>query len=92
VHTNANATTVSLDDKVVAFPNPAKDVINLVTDNVNINQITLLDLQGREVLHMYPDANQSYIRIPAGSLSAGMYIAQLQTNEGVVTKKLTITK
>jgi len=67
-------------------------MINIAAQGTVIELLTINDMQGREIFKMKPDNSQTVISIPVGSYAAGMYLVQMQTATGVVTKKIVVTK
>ena len=59
---------------------------NFETNNVNIDSIEVLDIQGRQVLDFTP--NRSEAIIDASSLPAGLYFARINTPSGTSSIKL----
>ncbi len=92
IHTNVGVNTVTLADNIAVFPNPARDVVNIIAQDVTIDHITVTDMQGREILAMNVDSNQHTINIRVSSFAPGIYLAQIHTPEGMVTKKIVIAK
>jgi hypothetical protein len=78
-------------DNVYVFPNPAKDVINIITDGVNVSNIIISDVQGREVKRLNA-GNSHFVTVPVSDFAAGIYLVQLQTEQELITKKIVITK
>lgn len=80
------ACIVSLDDvnkvNVVAFPNPATDVVNFQIDAADY-VITLTDLAGKTV------ATSTKATIEMSGLSSGAYFYKVVTNNGSATGKVT---
>jgi len=92
VHTNAGVTTVTSKDDISVYPNPANDIVNIVSAGTAIDHVSITDIEGREVVQFNVDKNQSVITVPVSNFSAGMYLVQLHTADGVVTRKIVITK
>ena len=67
---------------VVAFPNPATDVVNFQIDATDY-VITLTDLAGRTV------ATSTTSAIEMSGLSSGAYLYKVVTNNGTATGKVT---
>jgi hypothetical protein len=67
---------------VVAFPNPATDVVNFQIDATDY-VITLTDLAGKTV------ANSTTSTIEMSGLSSGAYLYKVVTNNGTATGKVT---
>lgn len=94
-----HAFPVNVEDRITAFsklvlyPNPANDKINILFDaekNTNI-QINILDIYGKNNLIMAQPviAAQNHIQVPCESLSNGFYFAQiidLQTGRQQIEK------
>jgi hypothetical protein len=78
-----NSITVSL------FPNPANSVFHLSSDE-NIEYITISDLASR-LVHRQVVMNSS-IQINTQELPSGLYLVNIVTGSGMITKKLQIIK
>jgi hypothetical protein len=78
-----NSITVSL------FPNPANSVFYLSSDE-NIEYIAISDLAGRLVLRQI--VMNSSIQINTQELPSGLYLVNIVTGSGMITKKLQIIK
>ena len=92
VHTNAGVNNVVTADNIAVFPNPASDVVNILAQGVNVDHVSITDMQGREITAMNITGNPPSINIPVSSFAPGMYLAQIHTPDGMVTKKIAITK
>jgi hypothetical protein len=81
-------------NNIKIYPNPAKD---FVTVNINefdgeLNEINLINVQG-QIIYTLNTKNQSKIfDLKTNSFSEGIYMLQLHTSNGILTKKLIITK
>ncbi len=79
------------------YPNPVKDIATL---DINLAQssnatIQVMDLMGRNVIELGTKslrAGQTTMEINTSNLSNGMYFVKVCTDNGVVTKKITINK
>jgi photosystem II stability/assembly factor-like uncharacterized protein len=71
----------------LVYPNPATEVINLVTP-VQFNQVRLLTMEGVEVYNYNAIGNN--LRILTEGFKAGMYILQIKSDDKVITKKISI--
>lgn len=71
------------------FPNPANEVINIVTDG-NIKSISIYDMTGKEVAS-FQSVNQSFITLPS-YLTNGLYLLRINTERGIISKKILIDK
>jgi uncharacterized delta-60 repeat protein len=84
LHTEQSLSTTSFDaaNAFVIYPNPAKDVLHLKSNNfTTIKGVKIYDLQGKVVLQ---DTNDT---INVSNLAKGLYIVKIVTEEGEVTKK-----
>ena len=79
-------------NEVLIYPNPSKDFMHILFNGVAVTGITVTDMQGREIQKLEVDGNQTSSVLPLGNYAAGMYLVQLQTATGAVTKKITVTK
>jgi hypothetical protein len=79
-------------EKVNVFPNPATDVLNILTPGVVASEIRIIDVQGREMQRVVPDANQTFLNIPIGNYPNGIYFVQVRTGEETVIKKIVVAK
>jgi len=79
------------------FPNPAQDQLNItfdlkVSSDINIHFYNAI---GQQVKHLpsntYGLGNHT-IQMKTNDLPSGIYIVTLQTEEGTISKKITITK
>lgn len=81
-----STTDVNMSSDFNVYPNPTQNVWNVKTNNVNIDSIEVLDIQGRQVLDFTP--NRSEAIIDASSLPAGLYFARINTPSGTSSIKL----
>ena len=68
------------------FPNPAKNIINLQYNNLDIQSLTLTDLSGRTVKTFSAESK----RLNVSGLAAGLYFLQVKAKEGTVVEKVEI--
>lgn len=78
-------------EAVKIFPNPATEQLNvdMTATGITGNTATLTDISGREV-YSADVTNQKMISIPVQSLPAGMYILNVNTDDGAITRKVTV--
>lgn len=69
------------------IPNPANNFVNISGNNVNFNSIKITDLNGRIVKDVTFEGVSS-TQLAISDLSAGVYIMNIYSIEGVATKKL----
>ncbi len=69
------------------FPNPANDILNVVSDDV-MQSVTILDIVGAKV---YSSKDSVYsLRINTSRLEAGIYFVVVKTEKGTVTRKIQV--
>lgn len=75
------------DESFAVFPNPATNVVNITNDNTKIKQVTMTDLNGRVVKQASFD-NLSKVELNIAELATGVYMMNIQSEAGDVTKKI----
>lgn len=80
------------DLQVDVFPNPASDYLTVNFDGLEARGLKLYNMQGVEVRAMSQAAfvNNNSVLVNINDLTSGLYIVSLQTNEGVISKKVII--
>jgi hypothetical protein len=77
-------------DLTALYPNPASDRVN-VTSSHEMQRITVVNYVGQVVYDA--ELNDDHqITLNTAAFDAGVYVVRLNTDNGVVTKRLTITK
>ncbi len=79
-------------DNIAVYPNPANDVMNIALNGVDASEITICDIQGRELQKITPVRGQDIVTVPVSNFAAGVYFVRLQAGSDMVTKKIVITK
>lgn len=69
-----------------AYPNPTVDSWKVRTKNINISVIEMVDILGKNVMTLKPNASD--VVIDATALKAGVYFAKIETESGVSSLKL----
>ena len=77
-----------IDASTDIYPNPANNSLNIVSNFIDINTISIYNLHGQEVLNTTVNANQ--IKINTSSLANGIYIIDIKSNNTSVKRKLII--
>jgi len=96
-YTSVNLIENSLD--FVVYPNPTEQNFTVQVkslDSENETTVTLLDINGREVVVLYNDVVvgellELNVDTKSNNLTAGIYLIRVRTRQGVVTKKLIVT-
>ncbi|MBC7865448.1 MAG: T9SS type A sorting domain-containing protein [Bacteroidia bacterium] len=71
------------------YPNPAKEMINLVSI-VTIEEVQIMDLTGRIVLKAKPGTTTT--QLTTENLERGFYIARIKTAKGVEDRRIEVQK
>jgi hypothetical protein len=69
--------------KVVLYPNPANDYIELSSTNATIQKVELYNIQGQLIKAKQTDFNS----VSVSDLASGMYSVRITTDKGVSVKK-----
>ncbi|WNJ17051.1 thiol protease/hemagglutinin PrtT [Pontibacter sp. G13] len=91
-------TTVSIEpdwtDLIQVYPNPASDVLTLSLEEFTgqVQAIQLLNPLGQAVMAIQPQQTGHQIEIPLGDISAGVYILQASTTQGMFNKTIIVKK
>ncbi len=76
-------------NELAVFPNPASEVIN-ITNNNTINEVRVFDLTGRTIFGETVNDNQTVINV--SEFNQGIYIIQIETDNGVESKRFNVVK
>ncbi len=77
-----------LNSKFSVSPNPANDFISVSnSDNILVSGISITDLNGR-VVKQNSYSNVSDIQVNVSDLASGMYMMNITSDKGSVTKKI----
>ncbi len=74
--------------RAMVFPNPANEIINIISPSVPLTQYQFLDITGKVLLQN--TINTIQLSIPIQQLISGYYLLVLQTSQGVQTHKIHI--
>ncbi len=66
------------------FPNPVQDFLNLSISNASLEHVKIIDLNGKVVL----EQTKNLDRLNLGQLVSGMYLIQIKTSNGRISKKI----
>jgi len=87
---NMNAISPVSANLVAVYPNPAEDFISINAVNLTNYSITIISLEGKELLHqssLMPEA-----KVDVKSLKSGLYIVQIEENGWIHRSKIIIKK
>jgi aminopeptidase YwaD len=95
----AVASTSSLDNQnfikdhqISFYPNPAKEFLNINLGNLTSDKatFTLLDINGKKVIATQFNTQNQVERISVSGIPNGIYLAVIETNDKLITKKVVI--
>lgn len=81
-----NNNSFVLKNQIVLFPNPSSSIINFELQDVILSKITIFDINNRIIDTKIGFNNQNNINIH--NLQNGIYILQISTDKGIITKKI----
>jgi len=87
--TGVNDVTLT-DEDVAVYPNPATDNVHIVLNSTKVDNVKILDMQGREMA-AFSDVDKT-LTVSVKDYPAGVYLIQLQSGGAMVTKKMVIAK
>ncbi len=76
---------LSLENKIRIFPNPVVNHIIIDQNNISINKIEIIDMEGKLIKQEKYNYSPRYIDI--SDLPVGQYIIKIVTNESIITEK-----
>lgn len=75
-------------DNISVYPNPTNDILNLTFNKSTfVQQISLTDLQGK-IVYSSKSVQSNKLQIDMNNLSNGLYMLNVQTNNGVNIHKV----
>ena len=78
----------NMSDGVVIYPNPSKDKVNIKAEQMK--SLTVVNMTGQVVMRQDVDDDQLILDI--SSLNSGLYILNIETDFGVMTRQINIIK
>jgi len=79
---------LAFQNLIKLYPNPAKDFVTVQFDAIKVNSITVMDVQGR-IIETYKNLDkENLLLIEQNNLGAGIYFLNIETDKGLVVKKL----
>jgi len=72
-----------LNDSIQIFPNPAQNMINVSSDNQQVEKIIIYSVLGRSIA----EYNSQFDQISLNTFSPGIYLMRIHSDKGVVVKR-----
>lgn len=66
------------------YPNPVEDVLNLSISNATLEQVKVIDLNGKIVW----EQSNNLEHLNVSKLASGVYLVQIKTSSGAISKKI----
>ena len=85
--TEVLGTQDELLETLAVYPNPTSDVINIVSPQSAIQQVTVYDMMGRVVLQL-DGANQNNVQLDLSSVNSALYFVEISTENATMTKRI----
>ena len=82
----------SYKNKISLMPNPAKDELRIMSDELRIKNIEVCDALNNVVLVEGAEAIEKSIKINVGNFASGVYIYKLQSGSFISSKKMVLLK
>jgi hypothetical protein len=86
-----SSTTASIDEinasDFVIYPNPANEIIYINSDHQTINDLSVVDINGREVMAASFE-NVLSATLDISNLSSGIYLITIESNQKSIVKKI----
>lgn len=75
-------------EHVSVYPNPSLGVLNVVVgENMKVEKLTIYDLLGK-IVYSSTSGNTERIPVAGGHLVQGMHILQIETEKGLISKRI----
>ncbi|MFK7775500.1 MAG: PKD domain-containing protein [Saprospiraceae bacterium] len=81
---------IELNELITVFPNPANDVFFIASQNIDIERVRIFSATGE--LKSVKTKTKNNLEFSTKELPNGIYFIEIQTREGIVTKKLSVVK
>ena len=81
------------EETISVFPNPASEMLTISSSNpIQLKYIGIISLDGKRVKHYQPgNAKLNSFELDVSGIQTGLYFLRLQTEKGLVTKKIMIS-
>ena len=79
---------------ISVYPNPVTERITIDLGNleINPNQLSLIDMQGKLMLSSTLQKNDHEISLELSEIPNGLYLLKINTREGIITKKILVAR
>lgn len=84
-----NQSPIIEDASLIVYPNPAQDICRITSENLEINHLEIIDLNGRTIQSGIIDSQEFEIQLY--DLPKGIYILKFNTPKGIIVRKLMVS-
>lgn len=81
ININAASLAENISNSVSIYPNPAENLVR-ITSLYNVNHVSVFNLTGKKVL------SSTKTRLDVSILPSVLYMVSIETEKGIVTKKI----
>lgn len=86
----ANETGDRVDAQLSLYPNPANEMVHILSTDAKIQQVSIFNLSGACLYQSAFAAQRQEFHYNVSSLNAGLYFARVLTNQGAVVLKFMV--
>ena len=79
-----------LQSQLSLYPNPASDMVRILSTDARINQVSIVNLSGALVYESAANLEQTEFRYNVSGLNAGIYFARVKTDQGTAVLKFVV--
>jgi gingipain R len=78
-----------LSNEINIYPNPSNE--KLYINGININEIEILTIEGKNITHLFPESIEDKLFIDTSEFEDGVYIIKVNNNFNTIIKSITIS-
>ncbi|MFK8009016.1 MAG: PKD domain-containing protein [Saprospiraceae bacterium] len=90
IEETTSLSSIELNELISVFPNPANDAFFIASQKIDIERVRIFSTTGE--LKSVKTKTGNNLEFSTEELASGIYFIEIQTREGIVTKKLSIVK
>ena len=79
-----------LESQLRLYPNPASEVVHLLSTDARIDQVSILNVSGSLVYESAAGLNQGDFRYNVSGLHPGLYLIRVRTDQGTAVLKMMV--
>lgn len=82
---------IEIQSEIIIYPNPSSEIISVHSQNI-INNVTVFTMEGRSILFYANPTTSNEFMFNVSSLAVGFYNLKVNTENGVLVKKIIIRR